>query len=36
MLIIRLWVVVLIQIIFGLENQVRGMSMIVGRMIFNI
>lgn len=36
MLISRLWVVVLIQIVLGLESQVRGTNIIVGMMIFSI
>ena len=35
-LIIRLWVVELIQIIVLFDNQVRGMSIIVGITYFNI
>lgn len=36
MLIIRLYIVELIQIILFFENHVRGISIIVGIMVFNI
>lgn len=35
-LISRLWVVTLIHIKFGFDSQVRGISIAVGMMIFNI
>lgn len=36
MLMVRLCIVVLIQIILGLESQISGMSIVVGIMIFSI
>lgn len=35
-LIIRLWIVELIQIILGVDSHVRGTSIMVGRIIFSI